>query len=340
MRRFRAEKLRRLNDYKFTKEKYKVVYLMVGEDPYNALKGDIPVKIGISNKVDKRKAEIKSSLKEKVVHVDGVKQSISITNPEIFCTTIALPYAEAVEKAAQAKLCQTLLDKYNESAKIAGYNDWFKTKNLFHAMIALLQGIEEVEGDIDLKDGYGNYLLLLSETYNKNHEFHEEMFTLSSNIGAVFSLMNGPTKSGLSDKATLKRTKKKYLIRDAIDEDFELWNIPEHRRDENWRTLVLPIRNYANKKQTARLRIPVLADELINFRPNVDVEKLKSLDILSLLIYSSDKYMDGIGCIDIKRRAFLSGTPRLTEKKLDGTFEFLNQIELRPHEWWQLIQAN
>ena len=325
-----------LNDYTFDQEKYKVVYVMVGEDPYNALKGDIPVKIGISNKVDSRKTQIKNSLKEKTVTIDGIKQTISITNPEIFCISVAFPYAEAVEKAAQKALCQQYDEKYNQSAKISGYNDWFKVKDLLDAVISVLQGIEEVEGDIAMETQHGNYHILISETYNRKHEFYDNMKYTSSTMGLLFSAMSSPSEVSLSDKQILERTRKKYLIRDPVEEDFEIWNVD---RSRDWKTLVVSIKNYANKKIRGRSRIPVLTEELLKSGWNLN--KLSSTQILTLLIVAMDQeFILGIGGVVPSKRAFLSTLDRTTVPNVNGRFQWENNIDQCPQEWWQLVQAN
>ena len=325
-----------LNDYTFDQEKYKVVYVMVGEDPYNALKGDIPVKIGISNKVDSRKVQIKNSLKEKTVTIDGIKQTISITNPEIFCISVAFPYAEAVEKAAQKALCKQYDEKYNQSAKISGYNDWFKVKDLLDAVTSVLQGIQEVEGDIAMETKHGNYHILVSETYNRKHEFYDNMEHTSSMMGVLFSGMSSPSGVSLSDGQILKRTKKKYLIRDTVEEDFELWNVD---RSRDWKTLVVSIKNYANKKIRGRVRIPVLTEDLLKAKWNLN--KLRSMEILSMLVMAMHKeYIVGVRGVDPNKRAFLGTLDRRTVPGVNGRFQLKNSIDQSPGEWWQLVQAN
>jgi len=296
-----------INRVNFTKQKYKLVYIMVGEDPYNALKGNIPVKIGISNKADKRKQQIAESLNPKHVYIDGVKQTIHITNPQLFCVTLPLAYAEAVEKAAQNALCKRQLKNSETSAKISGYNDWFQVEDLMDAALSLMLGIEEVEGDICL-DNAENYSLAISRTYY-NHEFSNVMEIVANKLPLLFGGMSDPSETALSDKQILSKSKKKYLLRDC-----------------------------ANKKLTMRARVPVKKEDIASVDWNL--EKLDITQIMTLVAGSVAKeYFPGIGGIRPDRRALLIGEPRYGRVSRDGSFEWKNNIEVSPEEWWRFVQV-
>tara|TARA_A100001388_G_scaffold57357_1_gene39545 strand:- start:884 stop:1891 length:1008 start_codon:yes stop_codon:yes gene_type:complete len=331
--RYTVTQYENLNHTDFTKEKYKAVYLMVGEDPYNALKGNIPIKIGISNKVDKRKEQIKKGLSPKEVFVDGIKQTIHITNPEIFCISLPLAYAEAVEKAAQQFLCSLYEERTGASAKISGYNDWFQTDSLLDGALSIFLGIEEIEGDISLEKAE-KYNLAVSKLYNRNHEFFDTMEITANKLPLLFAHCSDPSKISLSDKQTLKKSKKLYLLRDAVEEE-----IPKGEDANDWLTLVIPVRNCADKRKTARFRTPLRKEDLVNVSWNL--MKLKVDQILSLIAFShfEKKYMAGLGAIDPKRNAILLGEARQGLPRKDGSFEWKNQIDLCPHEWWRLARV-
>lgn len=322
-----------LNHIDFPKEKYKSVYLMVGEDPYNALKGNIPIKIGISNKVDKRKEQIKKGLSPKEVFVDGIKQTIHITNPEIFCISLPLAYAEAVEKAAQQSLCSLYEERTGASAKISGYNDWFQTDSLLDGALSIFLGIEEVEGDISLEKAE-KYELLISKFYNRNHEFFDTMEITANKLPLLFGACSDPSKTSLSDKRTLKKSKKLYLLRDAVEEE-----IPKGEDPNDWLTLVTPLRNCADKRKTARFRTPLRKEDLVDV--SWDLTKLGTTEIMTMLAFShlKKKYAAGLGAIDPKRNAMLVGEARQGLPRKDGSFEWKNQIDLCPHEWWRLARV-
>lgn len=330
--RFTVHQYEDINRANFKKEKYKSVYVMVGEDPCNALKGNIPIKIGISNKVDTRKEQIKKGLKPKDVFVDGIKQTIHITNPEIFCVSLPLAYAEAVEKAAQQQLCKKHEKDTGFSAKISGYNDWFQTTNLLDVAIAIFAGIEEIEGDISLNKAE-KYTLSVSRLYNRNHEFFDMMEITANKLPILFSRMSDPSKISLSDKQILKKSKKKYILRDATEEE-----VPMGGNLEDWLILVTPVRNCANKKITARFRTPVYKKDLIDTSWNL--EKLGIDQILCLISMAMCKqYVGGIGAIDPKSRAVLYGEARQDLTRKDGSFRWKNSIYDAPHEWWRLVQV-
>lgn len=321
-----------INRVNFTKQKYKLVYIMVGEDPYNALKGNIPVKIGISNKADKRKQQIAESLNPKHVYIDGVKQTIHITNPQLFCVTLPLAYAEAVEKAAQNALCKRQLKNSETSAKISGYNDWFQVEDLMDAALSLMLGIEEVEGDICL-DNAENYSLAISRTYY-NHEFSNVMEIVANKLPLLFGGMSDPSETALSDKQILSKSKKKYLLREIKEGDV----IPPGEDPENWLTLVVPLKNCANKKLTMRARVPVKKEDIASVDWNL--EKLDITQIMTLVAGSVAKeYFPGVGGIRPDRRALLIGEPRYGRVSRDGSFEWKNNIEVSPEEWWRFVQV-
>lgn len=330
--RYTVQQYEDINRTDFTKGKYKSVYVMVGEDPCNALKGNIPVKIGISNKVDKRKEQIKKGLRPKDVFVDGIKQTIHITNPEVFCVSLPLAYAEAVEKAAQRQLCRKHQKDTGLSAKISGYNDWFQITNLLDAAISIFGGIEEIEGDISLERA-DKYSLAVSRLYNRDHEFFDIMEITANKLPILFSRMSDPSKISLSDKQLLKKSKKKYLLRDATKEE-----VPVGGDLDDWLTLVTPVRNCADKRLTARFRTPVYKKSLIDTSWNL--EKLGIDEILCLISMAMCKqYVGGIGAIDPNRRAILYGEARQGLSRKDGSFEWKNTIDLCPHEWWRLVQV-
>lgn len=321
-----------INRVNFTKRKYKVVYIMVGEDPYNALKGKIPVKIGISNKPDKRKQQIADSLKPKDVFVDGVKQTIYIRNPQLFCVSVPLAYAEAVEKASQDALCRRHQERTGASSKISGYNDWFQVEDLIDAAISLMIGIEEVEGDISL-DKAENYSLAISKNYY-NHEFSNAMEIVANKLPILFGALSSPDETVLSDKQILDKSKKKYLLREVKESDV----IPRGENPEDWLTLVVPFKNCVKKKLTARARIPIKKEDIANLDWNL--EKLDIIQIMSLIAGSMGKnYVEGIGSMRPDRRAVLFGQPRYGGVRKDGSFEWKNSIEASPEEWWRFVQV-
>ena len=331
-RKFKITQYKDLNHTNFTKEKYKLVYLMVGEDPYNALKGNIPIKIGISNKPDKRKEQIKKGLRPKEVVVDGVKQTIHITNPEIFCISLPLAYAEAVEKAAQEALCRKHQKETGASAKISGYNDWFQTASLIDAAVAILTGVEEVEGDISLETAE-KYSLAVSRSYNRAHEFFNIMEITANTLPILFAAVSDTSKTSSSDKARFKKSKKKYLFREVKRDD----SLPKGVEKADWLTLVISLRNCFTKGATARIRIPVCKKDLIDCSWNL--EKLGVTELLCFIGFAMDKdHVAGIGALAPNRSALLLGEPRYGLMKQDGSCEWKNSIDLCPNEWWKIAR--
>jgi hypothetical protein len=330
--RFTISQCEDINSRKFEEQKYKLVYLMVGEDPYNALKGKIPVKVGESKRLNKRRKQVKDGLKPKDVYIDGVKQTIHITNPQLLCVTVPLAYAEAVEKAAQKHLCKRELEKSGASAKISGYNDWFQVDDLQDAVFSLMLGIEEVEGDISLENAE-NYHLTISRTYY-NHEFSNEMQIIANKLPLLFGAVSDTCETSLSDKQTLSKSKKKYILREVRETD----HIPPGENPEDWLTLVVPIRNCVDKKCTMRMRIPIKKEDIAN--ENWDFDNLSILQIMSMVAISwHNKYFAGIGGIRPDRRALLLGEPRYGRVSRDGSFEWKNSIEASPEEWWRFVQV-
>lgn len=337
---FQVKFLPDINKHNFETTKYKTVYLMVGEDPYNALKGKIPVKIGISNKVDRRKLEIHKNLKDKIVTIDGEKQSILISNPEIFAVSLPLPYAEAVEKEAQLALCRWTEKDYGVSAKISGYNDWFQTPNLLHAVLSIFIGIEAVEGDIPaIKDmqGSSTYHLLASSSYTRAHEFGELMNKVASQLNLIFSYMSDTPDISKSDARELKKTKSMYLIRNVSPEEHK--DLQPSDDPQDWRMLVLSIRNCRNKKAYGRLRMLYPLQELIDSGFNLAKLTKEQLLALTLLIAGNPQYNpSGVGAVDSCRGAILLA-PAITRTRNDGIIEWSNSIDSSPELWWKLAKA-
>lgn len=329
---FRMSEYKDINRTNFTKSKYKLVYIMVGEDPYNSLKGNIPVKIGISSKPDKRKQQIIKSLKPKDVFVDGVKQTIHITNPQLFCVSLPLAYAEAVEKAAQKALCKLHQERTKTSSKISGYNDWFQVTELLDAASALMLGIEEVEGDISL-DKAENYHVCTSKVYYE-HEFCDQMQIAANNLIVLFSAISDPCKTSLSDKETLRKSRKKYLLRESKKED----GIPKGENPENWLTLVISLKNCLDKKLTSRLRMPIRKQDLLEVDWNL--QKMNTHQVMSLIAVTVENYdVAGIGAMRRDRNALLIGQAWVDRVRRDGSLILKNDINLCPQDWWKITTA-